>query len=225
MTARGGQQRIPRPPTVRAGRPAPWSALDPAMRVMRLSDVRERAERLPAPKQPALIPVTSRPAAVLIPIFEEHGEARVILTRRPESMPSHRGDIAFPGGGFKDGQDLTLTDTALREAHEEIGLAPDYVDVVAELDTLGTVGAPYTITPFLGLIDQRPTLVAQSSEVERIFDVSLADLLADGVHHEERWEMGAPRWDMHFFELEDETIWGATARILTVLLTHLTRQP
>jgi len=84
----------------------------------------------------------SRPAAVLVPLFEADGEAHVILTKRPDTMPSHKGEISFPGGGLRAGVDASLQDAALREAEEEIGLPPGAVEVVAELDTLATVGSP-----------------------------------------------------------------------------------
>ena len=72
----------------------------------------------------------SRPAAVLVPLFEAAGAANVVLTKRPETMPSHQGEIAFPGGGLRPGVDGTLRDAALREAEEEIGLPPAVVEVV-----------------------------------------------------------------------------------------------
>ena len=162
-----------------------------------------------------------RAAAVLMPLFEEAGEVRVILTKRPDTMPSHRGDIAFPGGLRRPDVDTTLLDAALREAEEEIGLAREAVEVVAELDTLPTVTTRFLIAPFVGLLADRPTLVPCSREVERIFDVPLSELLADGVHREEHWGVGSLIRDVHFFELEDETVWGATARILACFLELL----
>ena len=74
---------------------------------------------------------------MLLALFEEDGEARVILTKRPETMPSHRGEIAFPGGKREPRVDADLRATALREAREEIGLEPGAVEIVAELDGIG----------------------------------------------------------------------------------------
>ena len=93
--------------------------------------------------------------------------------------------------------------------------------MVAELDTLSTVTTRFLIAPFVGLLADRPALVPCSREVERIFDVSLSELLADGVHREEHWGVGSLTRDVHFFELEDETVWGATARILACFLELL----
>ncbi|HSO94520.1 MAG TPA: CoA pyrophosphatase [Acidimicrobiia bacterium] len=225
---RGGQQRIPRPPSARPGDLAPWAHLDPDERRFNLADVREACRRLPPPHRP-VPPPTARPAAVLVPIFDADGEARVILTKRPETMPSHRGEIAFPGGKLETERDGSLRDAALREANEEIGLDPKGVDIVAELDSLTTVASRFVLTPFVGLLSGHPELHRDPSEVVRIFDVPISELLRDDVYREERWDIPAdlgisPGRDraIHFFELAGETVWGATARILAGFLAHLT---
>jgi len=228
VATRGGQQRIPRPEAARPGEPAPWARLPPALRRFTLADVRQACSALPAPRREAA-PASARPAAVLIPIFEADGEARIILTKRPDTMPSHQGEIAFPGGKFEPGRDRSLRDTARREAHEEIGLDPDQVEIVAELDTLTTVAARFLLTPFVGLLAAPPELHPHPTEVVRVFDVAISELLHEDVFREERWDLppnlgvtpGRQR-PIDFFELTDETVWGATARILTTFLAHLT---
>lgn len=174
------------------------------------------------PAEPPLQP-GGRAAAVLLPVFEEDGEARIVLTRRPESMPSHRGEIAFPGGKVEPTVDHDARDAALREAEEEIGLRRELVEVVTALPTLGTVVGQFNITPFVGITDGRPIVTADSREVDRVFDVALVELLADDVYHEERWSWGLDGTEraMQFYELADETIWGATARILTGFLARI----
>ena len=153
--------------------------------------------------------------------FEEDGEARLVLTKRPEHMPSHRGEIAFPGGTVQPDTDTTVLDAALREAEEEIGLPRAAVEVCAELDGISTVATRFTITPFVGLLAHRPALVPDPREVAAILDVALSELLDDGVYREERWDLGLPDRAIHFFELPGETVWGATARILASFLEHL----
>jgi 8-oxo-dGTP pyrophosphatase MutT (NUDIX family) len=156
-------------------------------------------------------------AGVLVPLFEEAGEITVILTRRAAHLRSHTGQVAFPGGRLEAGEEPVAG--ALREAHEEIGLDPDQVEVLGELAPLATVSSGSRITPFVGALPWRPQVSPNPAEVARVFDVSLAELLADGVYREERWDLpGQGDRPMHFFELEDETVWGATARILTELL-------
>jgi 8-oxo-dGTP pyrophosphatase MutT (NUDIX family) len=171
----------------------------------------------------------TRPAAVLMPIFEADGEARIILTKRPETMPSHQGEIAFPGGKLEPNTDADLRAAALREAHEEIGIDPASVDIVGELDHLVTVSARFALAPFVGLLATPPVLVPHPYEVASVFDVAIDELLAPEVFREERWDVPAdmlvgvgPDRAIHFFELPGETVWGATARILTGFLTHLT---
>lgn len=226
---RGGAQRIPRPSSFQPGEPPPWSGLAGHLRRISLADVRAACATLPPPREAVGVAPQTRPAAVLVALFEEDGEARVILTKRPETMPSHQGEIAFPGGKLEPGIDADLRATALREAHEEIGLDPNLVEIIAELDHLVTVSARFALTPFVGVLRERPALVPHVREVDAVFDVALSELLRDDVFREERWEVppemlvgvGKDR-AIHFFELAGETVWGATARILVGFLTHLT---
>jgi len=218
---RGGAQKIPRPPTIRLGGAAPWAGLAPEARRLPLDEVRRRCLTFPEPPQPPPVP-GNQAAAVLVPLFEAAGETRLVLTRRPETMPSHRGDVAFPGGKVHPEIDPTLLDAALREAEEEIGLPASAVEVVAELDTISTVTSRFLVAPFVGVLAEPPELRPDPREVERVFDVALSELMADGVHREEHWGTGVLTRDVHIFELEDETVWGLTARILAGFLTLLT---
>jgi len=226
---RGGLQRIPRPASARAGGPPRWAHLGPEQRRFSLDDVRRSAASLPAPQRP-VVPATARPAAVLIPVLERDGEAQIVLTKRPDTMPSHQGEIAFPGGKLDEALDHSLRDAALREAEEEIGLDPALVEIVGELDTLTTVAGRFALTPFLGLVSGSPELSPHETEVVSVFDVAISDLLDELAYREERWDIPAslgPEAGMdrpiHFFELRGETVWGATARILVGFLEHLTR--
>jgi 8-oxo-dGTP pyrophosphatase MutT (NUDIX family) len=219
-SGRGGRQLIPRPPGLREGGPPPWVDLDPSARVFTLAAVRDRLVSLPPPRASDLHTPSSRAAAVLVAIYETDGEARVVLTKRPETMPSHRGEIAFPGGK-RDPGDENLLAVALREAQEEIGLAPDLVEVAGELDSLSTVASQFTITPFVGLLAVPPTLVADPREVEAEFAVPISELLDPAAYREELWELWGAWRPMAFFELAGETVWGATARILAGFLRFL----
>jgi len=188
-----------------------------------LDAVRARCATLPVPPPVELPRHDSIRAAVLLPLVAGPGdEARLVLTKRPDTMPSHQGQVAFPGGKIDPTIDATPRDAALREAHEEIALVPTAVEVLAELPTVGTAVGQFVMTPFVGAVAPGTTLVAHPREVTRVFDVSLAELLDPDAYHAEIWQvLGVPR-HMYFFELEGETVWGATARILVDFLTVLT---
>ena len=140
----------------------------------------------------------------------------LLLTKRSMQLRHHRGEISFPGGRMDPGE--TPAETALREAWEEVALPSDAVVVHGELDHLSTVVSQSYIVPVVATVNRRPTLVAHAAEVDRIIWVPLAELAAADTFREEWW--GAPPLErpIFFFELADETIWGATARILHQLL-------
>ncbi len=224
MVDRGGQQRIPRPAGTRPGRPAPWAGLAEADRHPDTARVRERLARPRPPAGPLIDVPDAREAAVLVGVYDRDGEAHVVLTKRPETMPSHRGEIAFPGGKRED-RDPDLRATALREAREEVGIEPATVDVIAELDRIGTVASAFTITPFVGVMTGEPHLRPHPVEVVDAFAVPVSELLGPETYREEIWDLwGAPR-SMAFYELPGETVWGATARILTHFLALVTGIP
>lgn len=218
---RGGAQKIPRPPTIKLGEAAPWTGLSPETVRLPLDEVRRRCLAFPRPPQPPGV-AGNQAAAVLVPLFEAAGETRVVLTRRPDTMPSHRGDVAFPGGKVHPDVDATLLDAALREAEEEVGIDRTAVEVVAELDTISTVTSRFLVAPFVGILPSPTLLRPDPREVARVFDVALSELMAEGVHRVEHWGTGVLTRDVHIFELEDETVWGLTARILSGFLTLLT---
>jgi 8-oxo-dGTP pyrophosphatase MutT (NUDIX family)/GNAT superfamily N-acetyltransferase len=213
----GPRQQVPRPPGARPGQPAPWADVPVELRTgVRVDHVRAALDRAGGLESfPA--PYGRVRAAVLIALFEEDGEARVVLTRRSSSMRSHRGEVSFPGGRIET--DETPVQAALREANEEVGLDPARAEVLGELMPLATMSSSSSITPFVAVLPGRPDLRPNPDEVELAFDVALADLLADGAFREERWDF--PQWDdrpVYFFDLPADLIWGATARILHELL-------
>lgn len=169
----------------------------------------------------AFAPLPDRAAAVLAPMFEEDGEARVILTRRASHLRSHTHEVSFPGGRIEEGE--TTVEAALREAREEIALDTSAIDIVSTLTPISTLAATSGITPIVGFLPERPDVKADPNEVEFVFDVSLAILMSDGIFAEERWDTpwGNDR-QINFFYLPHDIVWGATARILRELLELLT---
>ena len=219
--AREGEQHIPRPPHTEPGHPPPWAALDNGQRAVGVERVRRAVGAAPSGRPLSPTVPGAQAAAVLVPVFEEEGLARLVLTRRSTNLPSHQGQVAFPGGKVHDGE--TSEAGALREAYEEVGIRPDDVEVIGALEELATVASQFVLVPFVGVLPGRPALVPNPSEVARIFDVALAELLEADVYHEERWELpGMGRRPMYFFEIAGETVWGATARILHDLLILVT---
>jgi 8-oxo-dGTP pyrophosphatase MutT (NUDIX family) len=158
-----------------------------------------------------------RPAAVLCALFDEDGQAHVVLTRRSSRLRSHTHQVSFPGGRLDKGEDELHA--AMREAQEEVGLDPASVEVIGRLSDLRTVVNPAPITPFVGVLQSRPKLRPNPAEVERAFTVPLLELTDPDVYREELWQFpdGIER-PMHFFELIGDTVWGATARMLHELL-------
>jgi 8-oxo-dGTP pyrophosphatase MutT (NUDIX family) len=153
-------------------------------------------------------------AAVLVPLFEdEAGEVRVVLTKRPDTMPTHAGHISFPGGRpHRD--DQGPVSTALREAEEEVGIDPNSVEVLGFLPEIHTVEYRLMVVPVVGRLAGVPSLRPSEREVARILLPRLADLAEEASWKSELW--GDRR--IWFFELDGEILWGATARMVRDLL-------
>ena len=156
-----------------------------------------------------------RPAGVLVPIRMIDGEARLYLTKRSSALKHHPGQIAFPGGK-QDAEDATIIDTALREAQEEIGLAPELVRVIGTAPSHETVTS-FQVTPVVALIEDGFTPVPEPGEVDEVFHVPLTHVLnAQNFSIQSRRWRGARR---HYYTVPfgPYYIWGATARILRAL--------
>ncbi len=207
-----GRQINPRPPVWSVGPGPAW----PIGAAPSLPDV---LASVPSKSRPLLPSFTdARHSAVLVLLTDVGDGPEVLLTRRSWEMRNHRGEMSFPGGRMDPGE--SARDTALREAHEEVGLDPARVTVHGELDHLNTVVSRSYIVPKVATVDERLELRGQTTEVERVLWVPLREFTREGVYRTERW--GEPPLErlLHFFELEDETVWGATARILSDLLSR-----
>ena len=155
-------------------------------------------------------------AAVLVPVFEHRG-LHAVFTRRRHDLRRHAGEISFPGGRRDAGEELI--DTALREAHEEVGLPADAVRVVGALPPTPTFVTNYAIYPFVGVIDAGFAWVLQRTEVDEVLELPLEVRRAgSGVRRLVR--MGIP-FRTPTYEAGGHVIWGATARILQELLGRL----
>ncbi len=157
-------------------------------------------------------------AAVLVPIVDDGGPLRLILTRRTEELPTHQGHVAFPGGFVRPGEDDPIL-TALREAEEEIGLPPARVEILGLLDDFPAKSDAIAVTPVVGRLLDLPPLRPRPGEVARIFTIPVADLARPGrwTWRTEKLPDGERR--VHFFTHDGETLWGLSARIVLHLLS------
>jgi 8-oxo-dGTP pyrophosphatase MutT (NUDIX family) len=129
-------------------------------------------------------------------------------------MRSHTGEISFPGGRFEDG-DTDLEATALRESWEEISLDPSAVRIVGELDRMTTVSSPALIVPYVGHFLNEHELVAAPDEVDAVLRIPVAELLDPSIYRCEIWKrFDGTEFEITFFELVGDTLWGATARMV-----------
>ncbi|SFC78100.1 CoA pyrophosphatase [Tropicimonas isoalkanivorans] len=160
-----------------------------------------------------------RAAAVLVPVALEERGARLYLTKRSSRLKHHPGQVAFPGGKVDEG-DANATAAALREAHEEIGLRPENVEVLGTLPSHETVTS-FQMTPILGLLRDGFEPVPEPGEVQEVFSVPL-----DLVVTPSRFSVERRRWRgnwRRYYTVPHGPyyIWGATARILRALADRM----
>lgn len=196
--------------------------------------VRERSRRLasglPVARPPlgsdfslnGVVPVPEnwRPAAVLVPLVRRESGMTVLLTQRTDDMPSHAGQIAFPGGR-QQAEDADAVATALRETEEEVGLARSFVEVIGPVDLYRT-GTGYEITPIVGIVTPGFTTRADPREVADVFEVPLAHFLDERNHRIDSrvWQGRERRY--YAMPFGERYIWGATAGMLKNLHFVLT---
>lgn len=161
-----------------------------------------------------------KPAGVLIPIVERSDGLSVLLTRRARALKYHAGQVSFPGGRMET-SDPHIGHTALREAHEEVGIQPALVEVAGYLAPTPTITG-YAVTPVVGLLPSDLRLTIDPAEVERAFEVPLAFLLDAANERAGEREYRGLRVPIVEFRYGDERIWGATANILLRLRSILT---
>jgi 8-oxo-dGTP pyrophosphatase MutT (NUDIX family) len=184
-----------------------------------MTDFERRLRAVLEPLEPKRYTIEgTRDAAVLIPIVAEP-EPTLLFTVRTEHLSSHKGQISFPGGSVDD-EDGSPIEAALREAEEEIGLHPDAVRVIGELDSVPTFVTGYVVAPIVGWLDRLPGLEANPHEVKEILEVPISHLIDEnrvepGYRHQGR-ELPTEAWLW-----QGHVIWGATARILRNFLNHL----
>jgi 8-oxo-dGTP pyrophosphatase MutT (NUDIX family) len=203
---------VPRPATWEPGPHAPFVADS----IPALDALLHRVSRRSQPFAPAF--PGARHSAVLVALAPGATGVEVLLTRRSMDMRTHRGEISFPGGRLDPGE--TAADAALREANEEVGLDPSVVRVEGELEHLNTIVSRSYIVPVVASLAAPVEVAPASPEVDRVLWVPLGEFTRPDTYRSERW--GSPPTDrlLHFFELDDETVWGATASVIVQLLSQ-----
>jgi 8-oxo-dGTP pyrophosphatase MutT (NUDIX family) len=153
-------------------------------------------------------------AAVLAAIYEDlAGDLRLVLTKRPDTMPTHAGHISFPGGRPQP-EDRDPVDTALREANEEVGIEPSQVEVLGFLYPIDTVEFTLLVVPVVGRVTPPLRLIPSEREVERIHTPRLVDLADSG----RWWSIPWNGYQVWYYDLDGDTLWGATARMVRELV-------
>ncbi len=157
--------------------------------------------------------VPPKPGSVLILLYPESNEVYFPLIKRPDYLGAHSGQVSLPGGKAEAGE--TVFDTALREAHEEIGIHPSQVTILGTLSEFFVIPSNFLVTPVIGVAQGKPIWVPDNHEVARVLHGRLENLLKENaVRTQEIIAAGRYRMLAPHFEVEGEIVWGATAMML-----------
>jgi 8-oxo-dGTP pyrophosphatase MutT (NUDIX family) len=148
----------------------------------------------------------------LLLLFPTNGEAAVLLTKRSSALPHHGGQVSLPGGAVDPGE--TIEGAALREAEEEVGLVRAAVNVIGRLTPLHIPVSGFVLHPVVGFALVRPSTTAEAGEVDRIIEVPVAHLLEPARHRRTVRVRDGIEFDMPYFDIDGEQVWGATAMVL-----------
>ena len=162
-----------------------------------------------------------RVAAVLVPLFVREDQVHVVLTKRTENVRTHQGQVSFPGGSYETA-DASLLQTALREAHEEVGLDPEDVEIIGVLDDLPTNVSGFLVRPFVAEVPHPYDFVHDVAEVDHVFSPALEIFADPSRRREEFRERDGVRYPIYYYDVDGNTVWGATARMLVQLLEKIT---
>lgn len=169
--------------------------------------------------EPDYVPPTPpRRGGVLVLFYLHEGALHLPLILRPTYNGAHSGQVSFPGGRQEE-EDGDITATALREAYEEVGIPPDRVEVLGRLSKLYIAPSNFEVYPTLGWMDQRPAFRTDPYEVAALLEVPWADFLRPENRYEEEWNLRGRQVHVPYFRIQGQTIWGATAMILSELMS------
>ncbi|HYS10639.1 MAG TPA: CoA pyrophosphatase [Myxococcales bacterium] len=181
--------------------------------------------------QPVLRPEFGAAAAVLVPLLPRPEGLHVLFTERSKELRAHAGQISFPGGRV-DPADPDVRAAALREAHEEVGLDAEHVEILGMLDDCPTFVTGFVITPVVGLIDPLAFTAAgrypwnpSPAEIAALLELPLADFRDPRNLRIEMREREGVQFELYWYTVQGQTVWGATARILNQLIQLAQEEP
>jgi 8-oxo-dGTP pyrophosphatase MutT (NUDIX family) len=187
-------------------------------------DAIEQIKEILRAREPAVIEDGSsqyRQAAVLIPLFRDKDEYKILFTKRTDRVDEHKGQISFPGGSVDEG-DASYKETALREAFEEVGLLREDVRILGRTDDSLTVASNFIIHPFVGFIPYPYPFEINSHEVKRLIEVPFGTFLEHrAATREDVYEFEGVLYEGPVYDYQGDIIWGASARIMENFLEIL----
>jgi 8-oxo-dGTP pyrophosphatase MutT (NUDIX family) len=175
---------------------------------------------LPLDEEPIPPESGARQSAVMVLLYPRGGVVNFVLTKRPETMPRHPGQISLPGG-VREARDTSLWETSVRETVEEIGLRPGRLIALGRLEAYHLRVSDYVIHPFVGWNPIRPSFRIHRTEVDELIEVPIDWLLDPAAVLEETWELRGRQWLVTFYRFGERDVWGATAHILASLAQRL----
>ena len=188
------------------------------------TDTIEQIKEILRAREPAVIEDGAsqyRQAAVLIPLFRDQDEYKVLFTKRTDRVDEHKGQISFPGGSVDEG-DASYKETALREAFEEIGLLREDVRILGRTDDHFTVASNFIIHPFVGFIPYPYAFEINSHEVKRLIEVPFSSFVENPAStRRDVYEFEGVLYEGPVYDYQGDIIWGASARIMENFLEIL----
>ena len=162
-----------------------------------------------------------RVGSVLLLLYRHEGKLCLVLTRRPETLNSHAGQISFPGGRQEPGE--SLAQTALRETFEEVGVPMTEIELLGQLSDTYIPPSDFEVHPFVGVMkgEKRPFFQPNAYEVAEILEVPVNHLLNPNTRKEIMWEFQGEPIDVPYFDVDGHKVWGATAIMLNEFIERL----
>lgn len=159
----------------------------------------------------------ARPGGVMVLLYPENDEIYLPLMKRPVYQGAHSGQVSFPGGKVEK-SDKNLTETALRETHEEIGVPSHDIEVIGELSELFIIASNFRVFPSVGVLKGKPIFIPDSREVDRVLMPNLSELRDVSKRGVKTMHFPPYSIESPYFDIEGEVVWGATAMILSELI-------